>query len=102
MHNSRKSFENLSSFFDHRKFYERKLMKNAFCILEDAWWRTRKGWKLNIRAEYHNRYVEYYVVKWLSMRTHNTGVVSSNPACVTMKSLLARKAMGNHLRKSTP
>ena len=33
-------------------------MKNAFSTLEDAWWKTRKGWKLNIRAEYHNRLVK--------------------------------------------
>ena len=33
--------------------------------------------------------------------THNTGVVSSNPPCITMKTPLARKAMGNNLIKST-
>ena len=44
------------------------------------------------------------VVSWFggfSMRTHNTGVVSSNPARVTIKTPLARKALGNHLIKST-
>ena len=33
--------------------------------------------------------------------THNTGVVSSNPARVTMKTPLARKTTGNHLIKPT-
>eukprot|EP00794_Sanderia_malayensis_P005687 gene5687-6388_t len=36
--------------------YESNLMKRAFKTLEDSWWNSRKGWKLNIRAEYHNRY----------------------------------------------
>ena len=31
-------------------------------------------------------------VLWLSVRTHNTGVVSSNPARVTIKTPLVRKA----------
>ena len=35
------------------------------------------------------------------MRTHNTGVVSSNPALVTRKMPSMRKATGNHLIKST-
>ena len=35
------------------------------------------------------------------MRTHNTGVVSSIPPCVTFKTSLARKATGNHLMNST-
>ena len=35
------------------------------------------------------------------MRTHNTGVVSSMPPCVTFKTPLARKVTGNHLLKST-
>ena len=38
-------------------------------------------------------------VKWLSMQTHNTGVVSSIPQRVTFKTPLARKAIGNHLMK---
>ena len=35
------------------------------------------------------------------MRTHNTGVVSSIPPCVTFKTPLVRKATGNHLMNST-
>ena len=35
------------------------------------------------------------------MQTHNTGVVSSNPARVTTKTRLASKATGNNLIKST-
>ena len=35
------------------------------------------------------------------MRTHNTGVVSSIPPCVTFKMSLVRKATENHLIKST-
>ena len=39
---------------------------------------------------------------WLSMRTHNTGVVSSIPPCATFKKTpLVRKATGNHLTNST-
>ena len=40
------------------------------------------------------------VAKWLSMRTDNTGAVSSNPVRVTIKTPLVRKAMGNHLTKT--
>ena len=35
------------------------------------------------------------------MRTHNTGVVSSIPPCATIKTPSVRKAVGNHLIKST-
>ena len=39
-------------------------------------------------------------MKWLSVQTRKTGVVSSNPARVTIKTPLVRKAMGNHLTKA--
>ena len=35
------------------------------------------------------------------MQTHNTGVVSSIPSCVTIKTQLSRKAKGSHLIEST-
>ena len=35
------------------------------------------------------------------MWTHNKGVVSSIPPCVTFKTPLAKKATGNHLMNST-
>ena len=35
------------------------------------------------------------VVPWLSMQTHNTGVVTSIPPCVTIKTPLEGKAAGN-------
>ena len=41
------------------------------------------------------------MVKWISMRPCNIGLVSSNPAHVTIKGALMRKATGNHLIKST-
>ena len=41
------------------------------------------------------------VVPWLSMRTHNTGVVSLIPPCITIKIPLVRKATGSHLIKPT-
>ena len=41
------------------------------------------------------------MVSGFSVRTYNTGVVSSNPTRVTIKTPLARKATGNHLIKST-
>ena len=37
----------------------------------------------------------------LSARTHITGVISSSPPCVTLKTPSARKAAGNHLMNST-
>ena len=42
------------------------------------------------------------VAYWLSMRTHNTGVVSPIPLCVTFKTPYARKTTGNHLMNPTP
>ena len=41
------------------------------------------------------------VVYWLSMRTHNAGVVSSKLVRVTIKTSLVKKATENHLIKST-
>ena len=41
------------------------------------------------------------VVKWLSVRSHNAGVIISNPARVTIKAPLSRTATGNHLVKFT-
>ena len=41
------------------------------------------------------------VVYWLSMRSHNAGVVSLIPPFVTVKMPLVRKVTGNHLIKST-
>lgn len=37
----------------------------------------------------------YVVEQWLILRTHNTEVVNSNPAQVTMKTQLVRMATGN-------
>ena len=37
----------------------------------------------------------------ICIRTHNTRVVSSKPARVTMKTSLARNATGNHIIKFT-
>ena len=41
------------------------------------------------------------VAQWLNMRTHNTGIVSSIPPCITFETPLVRKATGNHLMNST-
>ena len=41
------------------------------------------------------------VAQWLNMQTHNTGVASSIPPCVTFKTPFVRKATGNHLIKLT-
>ena len=41
------------------------------------------------------------IVYWLNVQTHNTGVVSSIPAHVTIKTPLVMKAMEKHLSKST-
>ena len=48
-------------------------------------------------AHYANILIEFRVVA----RTHNTGVVSSIPPCVTFKTPLARKSTGNRLMNST-
>ena len=40
------------------------------------------------------------MVYWLSVRTHSTRVVRSNPARVTIKTPLVGKATGNHLINS--
>ena len=40
------------------------------------------------------------VVQWLRIRTHNTGLVSSNPARVTFFAPLVRKGTGQHLIQS--
>ena len=41
------------------------------------------------------------LMQWFSVKTHNARVVGSNPASVTIETPLVRKAMGNHLIKST-
>lgn len=39
-----------------RIHYEKKLKQRALEVWQDIWWSGRKGWKLNVRADYHNRY----------------------------------------------
>ncbi|KAL9984075.1 hypothetical protein ACROYT_G006331 [Oculina patagonica] len=39
-----------------RGHYERKLMQRTLQVWQDIWWSGRRGWKLNVRADYHNRY----------------------------------------------
>ncbi|XP_029212912.2 protein SFI1 homolog [Acropora millepora] len=39
-----------------RSHYERKLKDHALQVWQEIWWSGRKGWKLNVRADYHNRY----------------------------------------------
>jgi len=39
-----------------RIHYERKLKQRTLEVWQDIWWAGRKGWKLNVRADYHNRY----------------------------------------------
>ena len=48
-------------------------------------------------------YIQYTgaVEQWLSMWTHNTGVVRLIPPCVTLKTSLVRKATGKRLMNST-
>ena len=60
------------------------------------------GWKKdNFNAEEGPALFSSVLAFWLSMRTHNTGVVSSIPPCVTFKTPLVMKATGNHLMNST-
>lgn len=42
-------------FSTDRNHYERKLMQSTLQVWQDIWWSGRKGWKLNVRADYHNR-----------------------------------------------
>lgn len=46
--------------FANRVHYERKLKQRTLEIWQDIWWSGRKGWKLNVRADYHNRLVKQY------------------------------------------
>ncbi|CAH3176689.1 unnamed protein product, partial [Porites evermanni] len=39
-----------------RIHYEKKLKQKTLEVWQDIWWSGRKGWKLNVRADYHNRY----------------------------------------------
>ncbi|CAB3997023.1 Hypothetical predicted protein, partial [Paramuricea clavata] len=39
-----------------RQHYKQKLLKRSFQQWEDVWWNGRNEWKLNIRADYHNRF----------------------------------------------
>lgn len=38
-----------------RTHYERKLKQRTLQVWQDIWWSGRRGWKLNVRADYHNR-----------------------------------------------
>lgn len=40
-----------------RSHYERKLMQRTLQVWQDIWWSGQRGWKLNVRADYHNRLV---------------------------------------------
>ena len=44
-----------------REHYYKKLLKRTLQQWEDIWWNGRNEWKLNIRADYHNRYVDNQV-----------------------------------------
>ncbi|XP_048585593.1 protein SFI1 homolog isoform X2 [Nematostella vectensis] len=39
-----------------RLHYHKSLQRQVLKVWQDIWWASRKGWKLNIRADYHNRY----------------------------------------------
>ena len=41
------------------------------------------------------------MTQWLSMRIHNTGVVSEIPPCVTVKTPLVKMTTGNYIMNST-
>lgn len=47
-----------------RNHYQVKLKKKAFTVWHEQWWVARREWKLNIRAECHNR--------WVTMDTYLT------------------------------
>ena len=42
--------------FFYRTHYEKKLKQKTLEVWQDIWWSGRKGWKLNVRADYHNRW----------------------------------------------
>lgn len=43
-------------FLCYRIHYEKKLKQKTLEVWQDIWWSGRKGWKLNVRADYHNRW----------------------------------------------
>ena len=46
--------------------YNNKVKHHVLQVWQDIWWSGRKGWKLNIRAEYHNRYSRtWYFFRWV-------------------------------------
>ena len=59
-----------------RQHYQQKLLKSSLKQWEDFWWNGKNEWKLNIRADYHNRYkmlmplISYYPIFLL----FNTGL----------------------------
>ncbi|XP_028391403.1 protein SFI1 homolog [Dendronephthya gigantea] len=54
-----------------RHHYNRKLLKRLFQQWEDVWWNGRNEWKLNIRADYHNRFRMWLKV-WKGWRSYLT------------------------------
>ena len=53
-----------------------------------------------VRYQINQCYLSH-VAQWLSVQTHNAGVITSIPPCVTFQTPLVRKATGNHLMNST-
>lgn len=69
-------------FIFNRKHYKQKLLKRCFQQWEDVWWNGKNEWKLNIRADYHNRCLtvclQYILSKTLRLCAHgNVFVVFS-------------------------
>ncbi|XP_046851455.1 protein SFI1 homolog isoform X2 [Xenia sp. Carnegie-2017] len=52
-----------------RKHYQVKLLQRCFCQWEDVWWSGKNEWKLNIRAEYHNRF-RLWLKTWRRWRSY--------------------------------
>ena len=52
-----------------RAHYNQTVMRQVLRVWQDIWWSGRKGWKLNIRADYHNRWVCAFNTK---LNTHQS------------------------------
>ena len=54
-----KRVRDVLNIFLARLHYERNLKQYTLQVWQDIWWAGRRGWKLNIRADYHNRFTSF-------------------------------------------
>lgn len=64
-------------------------MKKAFVGWKEEWWIARKEWKLDIRADCHNRY-RLWVKVWQAWRQYVK--LEQNEKCLLTKAILYCKS----------